>query len=130
MVEEARKFQVFLNEMMRRIDTNTRRIRSIEQRMDAFNLRIKALEEKIIEDTENLKKKLDQLFMDMKEISENLVKFHAEVQKIKKDLERVAKKSELKELESLLELYNPIKSKFVTREEVERMIKERVEEES
>lgn len=130
MVEEPRKFQVFINEMMGRIDTNTRRIRTIEQRIDALNLRVKALEEKIIDDMENLKKKFDQLFMDMKAISENLVKFRAEVQRVNKDLERVAKKSELKELESLLELYNPIKSKFVTREEVERIVEEKLKEKS
>jgi len=39
-------------------------------------------------------------------------------------LTKTAQKSEIKELESLLDLYNPIKSHFVTKEEVMRLLEE------
>ncbi len=112
--------------MVKRIDDNTRRIKTIEQRLDGMSLRIEALENKMIEDVEDLKKRLDQLSLDVKSIAESLLKIRVETRRLNKDLEKTARKSEIKELESLLDLYSPIKSKFVTREEVERLIEEKV----
>jgi len=113
-------------EIVRRIDTNTRRIRAIEQRLSGTELRIGSLEEKVIEETENLRKSFEQISMNMKNINERLSNLRVEVLKINKDLDRTAKKTEVKELESLLDLYSPIKSKFTTKEEVERIIEERL----
>jgi len=39
-------------------------------------------------------------------------------------MEKAALKAEVKELATLLDLYNPIKSSFVTKEEVRRMLEE------
>ena len=41
-------------------------------------------------------------------------------------IDKTAKRTEVRELESLLDLYSPIKSKFATRDEVERLIEERI----
>jgi len=127
MVEKPQvNFQALINEMVKRIDDNTRRIKTIEQRLDGMSLRIEALENKMIEDVEDMKKRLDQLSLDVKSIAESLLKIRVETRRLNKDLEKTARKSEIKELESLLDLYSPIKSKFVTREEVERLIEEKV----
>jgi hypothetical protein len=41
-------------------------------------------------------------------------------------LEKVAKKNELKELESMISIYNPLRTNFITRDEVERILDERL----
>ena len=51
----------------------------------------------------------------------------AELQRMNKALEKTAKKAELKELESMISIYSPMKSNFATREEVTRLIKEKLE---
>jgi hypothetical protein len=64
--------------------------------------------------------------MDIKNIIKNLSELRTETMRINKDIDRTAKKSEVKELESLLDLYSPIKSKFTTKDEVERLIDEKL----
>lgn len=113
-------------ELVRRIDTNTRRIRTIEQRLDIVERRMGAIEEKIIDEIDRLRRGFEQISMDTKKISKNLIEIRKEMLNMNKDLDKAAKKSEVKELESLLEIYNPIKSSFVTREEVKNLIDEKL----
>jgi len=113
-------------EIVRRINTNTRRIRTIEQRLDGLESRIGALEEKLIDELDNLRKSFDQISVDIKAVSETLSEIRGEILKINKSMDKTAKKAEIKELETLLDIYNPIKSKFITREQVERILEEKI----
>jgi TolA-binding protein len=113
------------SEIVKMVNTNTRRIRMIEQRLSGTERRISSLEEKIIDEIDNLRRGFEQIYMDIKALTENLSQIRAETLKMNKNLDKTAKKAEVRELESLLDLYNPIKSKFVTREEVERLIEEK-----
>jgi len=122
--EQPQDTSVFSNEIVKMANTNTRRIRAIEQRLSGSERRIAAMEEKIIDEMDDLRRGFEQISLDIKALSENLSQIRSEMLKINKNLDRAAKKSEVKELESLLDLYNPIKSKFVTRDEVKRIIEE------
>ena len=126
--EHPQGISALSGEIVRRIDTNTRRIRAIEQRLSGTELRIGSLEEKVIEEIENLRKSFEQISMNVKNINERLSNLRADILKINKNLDKTAKKAEVKELESLLDLYSPIKSKFTTKGEVERIVEERISE--
>jgi len=115
-------------EMSNRINTDTRRIRAIEQRLNAAESRIGALQEKVIDEIDRLRKSFDQISIDLKSVSENLSEIHSEILNINKNLDKTAKKAELKELENLLDLYNPIKSRFTTKDEVMRIIEDKISE--
>ena len=118
------RFEAFTSEIVRSVNDNTRRIRILEQGLEGVRSRISALEEKVIDEVENIKKWLDQLSVDVKDVSKKLTEIHSEILKINKELDKTARKTELKEIESLLELYNPIKSQFVTADQVRRMLEE------
>jgi uncharacterized coiled-coil DUF342 family protein len=120
--------QAFGAEIVNRINTNSRRIRALEQRLDGAELRIGALEEKIIEEIDRLRKSFEQISVDIKTVTDNLSEIHSEILKINKNLDKTAKKAELKVLETLLDIYNPIKSRFTTKDEVVRMIEDRLTE--
>lgn len=120
-VDESKTIAI---EAITRINTNTSRIRTLEQRLDSMGSRIESLEERMIDDVDALKKSFDIIHADVKDISESLAEIHAEILNINKNMSRTAKKAEVKELESLLELYNPIKSKFTTIDQVRRLIEE------
>lgn len=122
--EQPQDTSVFSSEIVKMVNTNTRRIRAIEQRLSGSERRIGSMEEKIIDEMDDLRRGFEQISLDIKALSENLSQMRSEMLKINKNLDRAAKKSEVKELESLLDLYNPIKSKFVTRDEVKRIIEE------
>ena len=99
-----------------------RRIRVLEQDVDGLRSRVNALEEKIIEDMGNIKKWLDQLSTDVNSVSKSLKEIHSNILRIDKEFDRKARKSEVKEIESLLEVYNPIQSHFITKDQAERMM--------
>jgi len=124
--KDTTNVQSFSNEVVNIINANTRRIRSLEQRLDGLEMRIGAIEEKIISEIEIIKKDFGEINMDIKNIIKNLSELRTEMMRINKDIDRTAKKSEVKELESLLDLYSPIKSKFTTKDEVERLIDEKL----
>jgi uncharacterized protein (UPF0335 family) len=105
-------------EIARSTNDNTRRIRILEQSLESSRNRISSLEERMIEEMGDIKKWMDQLSIDIGEISKDFKTMRKEIIRINKELEKTARKNELKELESLLDLYNPIKSRFVTRDEV------------
>jgi len=120
--------QTLGTEMASRINTDTRRIRAIEQRLGGIELRIGALEEKIIDEIDHLRKSFEQISVDIKAVTDNLSEIRSEILKINKNLDKTAKKAEVKELETLLDIYNPIKSRFTTKDEVARMIEDRLAE--
>ncbi len=120
--------QTFGSEIANRVNTDTRRIRTLEQRLVGAEQRIGALEEKIIDEIDNLRKSFDQISIDIKTLTSNLSEIHSEILKINKNLDKTAKKAELKELETLLDIYNPIKSRFTTKDEVVRMIEDKLAE--
>jgi len=109
-------------EISRIINDNTRRIRILEQSLESSRTRIGSLEERMIDEIGDIKKWIDQLSLDVKEISKDLKEIRTEISRVNKDLAKTARKTEIKELESLLELYSPIKSHFITKEEVMRLI--------
>jgi uncharacterized protein YoxC len=111
-------------EMLRTSHESKRRIRVLEQDVDAVRSRLNAIEEKMIEDMGNIKKWLDQLSSDVNEVSKSLKDINSNILRINKDLDKKARKTELRELESLLEIYSPIKSHFITKDQVERMMLE------
>jgi septation ring formation regulator EzrA len=120
--------QTLGTEMASRINTDTRRIRAIEQRLGGIELRIGALEEKIIDEIDHLRKSFEQISVDIKAVTDNLSEIRSEILKINKNLDKTAKKAEVKELETLLDIYNPIKSRFTTKDEVTRIIEDRLAE--
>jgi len=123
--KDTSNIQAF-GEIVKVINTNARRIRSVEQRLDGLEMRLGAIEEKVINEIEGVKKDFEEIYMNIKQISKNLSELRSEILRMNKNIDKSAKKTEVKELESLLDLYSPIKSKFATRDEVERLIEERL----
>ncbi len=124
--KETADVQAFSNEVVKIISTNTRRIRALEQRLNGLEMRIGAIEEKIINEIEGIRKDFEEIHIDIKSIVKNLSELKSEILIINKTIDKTARKSEVKELESLLDLYSPIKSKFTTRDEVERLIDQKL----
>ena len=123
--KDTNEMQAF-GEVIKVISTNTRRIRSVEQRLDGLEMRMGSIEEKIINEIEGIKKDFEEIHMYIRQISKNLSELRAEMLRMDKIINKTAKRTEVKELESLLDLYSPIKSKFTTRDEVERLIEEKL----
>lgn len=99
----------------------------LEERNRAIEAKLGSSEDLILRNAENARLKSEEFSKALREMDARVMKIENDIGKIVRDIGRTAKKTELMELESTLSLYNPLKSSFVTREELERILGERKE---
>ncbi len=119
--------QTMLDEIVRRLNEHGRRVRVLEERNRAIESKLGSAEDIILRNAENARLKAEENSNALKEMDARIMKVENDISKIVRDMGRTAKKNEMLELENILSLYNPLKSSFVTKEDVERMMKEKVE---
>lgn len=124
-IEKTVDFRVIATELVNRINEDTRRIRLLEQRVERIEARVSETEKTILTEMDDLKISLERITNKINSFSEKLGALENEILKISKALEKAATKAEVKELEAFIEIFNPIKSKFVTKDELEKMLKEK-----
>ena len=73
----------------------------------------------------DLKRKIDEVSNSIDLLNEKLSEMERKERMVKRDLEKCVRKDEMKKIEMYMEMMNPITSKFVTRDEVEKLLKER-----
>jgi predicted nucleic acid-binding Zn-ribbon protein len=123
---EAKDLQPTLNELVRRSNEIANRIRALEERDTMIDGRIDAVQESLLRLTEDTKKRLDGFEVKIKEFDDHVTTANNEVTKLSRLMDRTVKKTELKELESVIDLFNPLRSSFVTRDELEKILAEKL----
>jgi CII-binding regulator of phage lambda lysogenization HflD len=126
-VERAEKVTIrdILNELLERTSSNMKRLRLLEQKIDSLTSRVNTIENGILEQRRDLTNSISDLNKKLSEDDDRLVKLETGLKEIVAQLKNVATMAKIRELEQLIEIYNPIKSQFVTREEIERLLEER-----
>jgi hypothetical protein len=118
--------QAVLNEVVRRGNETVRRLRDLEEKDSLTENRLNTVETTLLNLSEEKRVSNDKFSLNVEDIQKNLVKIDNELMRINKLLEKMAKKSEIKELENLISIYNPIKTNFITKEDAELIIEERL----
>jgi len=119
-----RDVQAILTELVRRENESSRRLRALEERSSLTEMRAGTLQDAFLKMSEDKKISSDKLNERLTGIENNMLRLENEMIKINKMMEKMAKKTELKELEHMLSFFNPIKTNFVTRDEVQRMMRD------
>lgn len=114
------------SEMVRRMNDYSRRIRNIEQRLERMESRIGTMEETVLNQMNDLKISLEKISQKISGISDRLMSIENEILRINKDLGKTALKADVKKLETFIDIVNPITAKFVTRDELDRALDERI----
>jgi predicted phage gp36 major capsid-like protein len=115
-----------INELVERTNSDTQRIRALEQRTESAMSRMDSIEQELMKMTQSLQK----ISSDMEAKFKSNEAVDSETQNTIKEIinrvKKLAPAEKVEELEALLEIYNPLKSNFVTMEEVENIIAERL----
>jgi len=114
-----------LNELVKRLNEYGRRISGLEQVVERIESRIGNVEQVAITQLNNLEIDLEKISQSIDGLAERLTKIENEILRLNKDLGKAALKSDLKKVETFIDVVNPVTSKFVTREEVERLLAEK-----
>ena len=124
--QEKLTIREILNELVERTNSNIRRLRVLEQNTESAVSRVNTLENSLREQSEGLKGEMKKLSQGIREESERVVKLELALKDVLNSLKRMVSTTKIKELEHLIDVYNPLKSEFVTKQEVENMIEERL----
>jgi vacuolar-type H+-ATPase subunit I/STV1 len=122
---KPRSVHSVINEIVDRINDNTKRLRTLEQRSQILASRMNSVEKEMLRLNKNTQKLVSGIETRIKEQDNKVFQNETTVKEIIKQIKKLATGAKISELEELLEIYNPLKSQFVTREEVERMINEK-----
>ncbi|MBI4176143.1 MAG: hypothetical protein HY518_02985 [Candidatus Aenigmarchaeota archaeon] len=116
-----------LNELIDRSNDQIMRMRLIEQRGKGLAFRVNALEQDILQEKKKISKALDDFSGRLSSMDSRVGKMETMMKEIVEQMKRFVTQAKLQEIENLLDIYNPVKSQFITKAEVEEMIEERVQ---
>jgi len=122
---ESKRLELILQELIRRANRSDRRLRIIEQRTQALESRIGSIEDINFKQGKDIKKRIIDMEFTIKSFSDRIIKIENDINRISEQLKGFAKKNEVKEIESMFDLLNPIKQDFVTKKELEEILKRR-----
>jgi len=115
---------IMMNELVRRLNENSRRIKYVEQKAEKVESTVTTLEETALMRMNDLKINLERIEQKMTSLAERLNVIESEILHANKEIGKSVTKAEIKHLEAYIDLMNPITSKFITREELERVLEE------
>ncbi len=125
--QPRRTVQSVINDLIGRVNTDTRRLRIIEQELNILKSRMAAIEQNAAEQRKAINASVSELGAKAARAEDKVSRMESLIGEVVKGMKRFAPASEVKKLEQLIEIYSPLKSDFVTREEAERMIEEAME---
>jgi len=128
--QPKRTLKTIIRELVDRTNSDNARIRVLEQENSTIKSRMDSLEQVILDQKRQADKALAELNSKIEKANKRMMQLESTLNEIVKEIKKLATTSKISELESLIEIYNPLKSQFITREEAERMIEERLDSEN
>jgi vacuolar-type H+-ATPase subunit I/STV1 len=128
--QPKRTLKTIIRELVDRTNSDNARIRVLEQENSTIKSRMDSLEQVILGQKRQADKALAELNSKIEKTSKRMMQLESTLKEIVKEIKKLATTSKISELENLIEIYNPLKSQFITREEAERMIEERLDSEN
>ncbi|MEM5830219.1 MAG: hypothetical protein QXL82_01785 [Candidatus Aenigmatarchaeota archaeon] len=101
-------------------------LKFVEQRVIKAEMEIKSLREFLNQIDKKLTKFQEEYNRDLNDLKNKINNLEVEIDKLRAELKQKADLTEIKEVKELFDLFNPLKSTFVTKEEVKRMIEEAI----
>ena len=117
-----KQMDVILKELVKRANSTNRRLRSLEERVDTLETKLLTIEQTITKQNEDFKDMLLQLKAELSEHESQSRKLGKAVEILKEKIKQSATKADVKEIERMIELLDPLKNDFITREEAEKML--------
>jgi len=124
--EKPADLKAVATEIINRMNEDVRRIRLLEEKTGKIETRINDIEKTVLTQLDDLKISLERIGNKISSISERLTALENENLRINKELGKCATKVEVKQLETFVDVINPITSRFATKDEIERMVEERI----
>jgi len=122
--EQEDKSHRVLSELINRVNDNTKRLRDLERGYESATNRAIAIEQDMMSNKKNTEKDFTDLRNKLDSQETKLMQIEETVKEIMKQMKFLATKTKVEELESMLNIFNPLESVFTTKEDVKRIVRE------
>lgn len=124
MAQKKRTLADVLKELIDRSNSEIMRLRILEQSAEISKTRVSNTEKQVLEIRSDMRGSMKKIGEDISALDERVAKIETTIKDIINELKKFITISKIKEIEQMIEIFNPLKSKFVTEEEVERILEE------
>jgi len=121
------EINVIVQELVKRANEDSRRLRVLEQRMDMNESKLSTLEDTSNKKNSYMKKKIEEIQKNIILMKIHLERIDSIMKKFEDKLSKTARKTDIKEFEKMIEIFNPINKEYVSKKEFEDL-KNKVEE--
>jgi len=120
---EVKQDTLILQELVRRANLHTQRLRNIDEQIRSINSKIENIEQQKIKENKVINEKFSKVMGEIEVINKSISDLKNEILKIQEKNKIFAKRSEVEELSKFVDLLSPMKHEFVTWKEFNREIK-------
>ncbi|MBC5792984.1 MAG: hypothetical protein H8Z69_02980 [Nanohaloarchaea archaeon] len=117
--------QDLMNRIVNRVNDFNRRVRDLEEQVRNINARVNTLDDTVLEKTKDLSGDIQELEDEIEEIRDRMANMEVDIKDLNRERRKYVSKQEIEEIENYMELMNPIKSSFMTKKEVKKLMSER-----
>jgi hypothetical protein len=122
--EKPEDIKSVVAELIRRLNEDRRMIKELSQDIERMRSSTSSLENAALAQMSEMRVTLERMNAKVQDIAVRMNSMEAVIGRIGKDLSKTATRMEVKELQSFIDIVNPITSKFVTKDELERAFEE------
>jgi len=124
---QPRTISTILNEVIERVNNDTQRLRILEQSAESILSRMNAIEQGALMTRREAQKEMDDLSATLNRIEDRLSKTENTMKEVVNHMKKLVTDTQLKSVQEMVDIYNPVKSSFVTKEELQRILAEKAE---
>ena len=117
--------QSIISKLVSRVNDTVQRIRFLEQNIKSVEGRVQGLEKDMNDRKKDLGKAASELGGKIDAAAKRTTELQATVQAVSDQSKKMATKADIITVKETLSIYDPFKSNFITKDEVERMMEER-----
>lgn len=114
--------QDLLNRIVNRVNDFNRRIRDLEEKVRNLTARVNTIDDSLLDKTKSLQDDIKDLEEDLEEVRDRIANMEVDIKEINREKKKFVSSQELEEVENYMDLMNPIKSSFTTKNEVKKML--------
>ncbi len=104
----AENYQIIMQELVRRSNEETRRLKTVEQRLDSLEDKVNIMAEGGMERAKKTNTKITEIEVKVDNLINQVANLESNVDKITRQLAKFAQKRDLKEIENMINLLTPI----------------------
>ena len=120
---ESKQNEIILQELVRRANHHTQRLRKVDEQIRHINSKIENIEEQKLKDQKAYNEKIEKIISNIDELKKNIDEIKGDLMKLNEKTKNFAKKRDVEELSELLDMLSPIKHEFVTWTEFNRELR-------